>query len=54
MSLALQEQIKSLLRRVTELEALNADMKERLEVLERKETERSKGLFGGKLTLGKS
>lgn len=53
MSLQLQEQIKNLLQRVKALEDAKTDLTERLVVLEKKEAERKKGLFGGTLSLGK-
>ena len=40
MSIALQEQIKSVLYRIGKLEQANADLLERLAVLEKKEKER--------------
>ena len=52
MSLQLQEQIKNLLQRVKALEDAKTDLTERLVVLEKKEAERKKGLFGTTLSLG--
>lgn len=44
MSIAIQEQIKSCLYRLKQVEDQNKDLKERVEVLERKEAERKKTL----------
>jgi hypothetical protein len=53
MSLALQQQLLHALERIKKLEDAKTDITERLVVLEKKEAERKKGLFGGTLSLGK-